>query len=202
MCGICDFNTHRPHGVGNGQPLLRHRTCRPCSIEPSIRVVPHTYWRVPDALSNRLFQAECMDKRKWGRNIGYPHVSIHIVNETAGQKTCEAKTKEIVDAITDSVMHFSRSLFFQYGKKKYVTVFVCDTTVARCDVASRARCDVTSRNDVLLTVPMDNFCYGLILSAASLSEGHYLLSPSPDSMWRPIRREELPWWPSSLGRLP
>ena len=118
------------------------------------------------------------------------------------KKTCEAKTKEIVDAITDSVMHFSRSLFFQYGKKKYVTVFVCDTTVARCDVTSRARCDVTSRNDVLLTVPMDNFCYGLILSAASLSEGHYLLSPSPDSMWRPIRREELPWWPSSLGRLP
>ena len=105
-----------------------------------------------------------------------------------------AKTKEIVDAITDSVMHFSRSLFFQYGKRKYVTVFVCDTTVARCDV--------TSRNDVLLTVPMDNFCYGLILSAASLSEGHCLLSPSPDSMWRSIRREELPWWPSSLGRLP
>ena len=31
-------------------------------------------------------------------------------------KTSEAKTKEIVDAITDSVMHFSRSLFFQYGK--------------------------------------------------------------------------------------
>ena len=145
-------------------------------------------------LSNRLFQAECMDKRKWGRNIGYPHFSIHVVSETAGQKTGEAKTKEIVDAITDSVMHFSRSLFFQYGKKKYVAVFVCDTTVAQSEV--------TSNNNVLLMVSIDNFCYGLILSTASLFEGRYLLSPSPDSMWRPIRREELPWWPSSLGRLP
>ncbi|MBP5535391.1 MAG: hypothetical protein J6X62_01220 [Bacteroidales bacterium] len=103
-----------------------------------------------------------------------------------GCRNAQDSVESSLTKLSDSVAHWSRELFLHYYDRS-VSVFLSDTSGARCEVKESGR-------EIIIIIPPNKLCRNLIISTTSLAAGHYSLSP--DGTWQPIRRENYQWWPT------
>lgn len=132
------------------------------------------------------------DAKAWSYMLKSPYLKVLISH---GLAAIVLKDKKVLDfdVLNDSIAVWARELFLSYSNYSdykinsgSYRIELYDTTVTRCEITKDGYL-------IKMTASLNSLNRQMIISAATLNEGHYMLSLS--GAWTPVRREDYPLWP-------
>ncbi len=127
------------------------------------------------------------DAKAWSYMLESPYLRVLISHDLAANVLKDEKALDF-DVLNDSIAVWGRELFLSYSNHidyKISSGSYCielyDTTATRCEITKDGYL-------IQMTASLKSLNRNMIISASTLSEGYYMLSPT--GKWQPVSRED------------
>lgn len=132
------------------------------------------------------------NSKDWLYMLDSPYLRVLISHNLADKVLKDEKYLDF-DVLNDSIAVWARELFLSYSNYSDYKINSGSYRIELYDTTA-TRCEITKDGYLIkMTASLKSLNRNMIISASTLNEGHYMLSPS--GTWTPVRREDYPLWP-------
>lgn len=127
------------------------------------------------------------DAKAWSYMLKSPYLRVLISHDLAANVLKDEKALDF-DVLNDSIAVWARELFLSYSNHSDYKINSGSYRIELYDTTA-TRCEITKDGYLIqMTASLKSLNRNMIISASTLSEGYYMLSPT--GKWQPISRED------------